>query len=163
MKSELKLRWDGTRRFAERNVKHLEVPYTDAERLIHRTLQQYSELRSKSAATAGEQFATEFVLKLLKKRLFSSPAAFAITLRKHVAIRRPLQRLSGLWRLGATIEEADDEYADDEEYENTASKPLQTASEHSQRDIQRRKKAAAASCSEYATAAVDRPDSKAQR
>ena len=32
MKSELELRWDGTRRFAERCVKHLEVPYTDAER-----------------------------------------------------------------------------------------------------------------------------------
>ena len=28
MKSELKLRWDGSRRFAERIVKYLEVPYT---------------------------------------------------------------------------------------------------------------------------------------
>ena len=84
IKSELELRWDGSRRFAERKVKHLEVPYFEAERLIHRTLQKYSDLRTKSAATAGEQFATEFVLKLLKKRLFSSPAAFATTLRKHV-------------------------------------------------------------------------------
>ena len=32
MKSELQLRWDGTRRFAERRVKHLEVPYTAARR-----------------------------------------------------------------------------------------------------------------------------------
>ena len=29
--------------------------------------------------------AAEFVLKLLKKRLFSSPAAFGITLEKHIA------------------------------------------------------------------------------
>ena len=35
MKSELKLRWDGSRRFAERIVKHLEVPYTDEERNAH--------------------------------------------------------------------------------------------------------------------------------
>src|SRR5689334_20222985 len=83
MKSELELRWDGTRRFAKRCVKHLEVPYTAAEHRAHHALREYSELRAKSAATAGEQFATEFVLKLLKKRLFSSPAAFAITLEKH--------------------------------------------------------------------------------
>jgi hypothetical protein len=38
----------------------LEVPYTDSERLIHRTLERYSELRSKSAATAGEQFEIGF-------------------------------------------------------------------------------------------------------
>ncbi len=39
MKSELKLRWDGSRRFAERVVKHLEVPYTDEERQTHQALQ----------------------------------------------------------------------------------------------------------------------------
>ena len=42
MKSELKLRWDGSRRFAERVVRHLEVPYTDEERQAHRDLQAYS-------------------------------------------------------------------------------------------------------------------------
>src|SRR5262245_57022955 len=83
LKSELELRWDGTRRFAERRVKHLDVPYSAPEKKAHQTLSRYAELRAKSAATAGEQFATEFVLKLLKKRLFSSPAAFAITLEKH--------------------------------------------------------------------------------
>jgi hypothetical protein len=44
MKSELKLRWDGSRRFAERIVKHLEVPYTDEERRSHQLLQEYSKL-----------------------------------------------------------------------------------------------------------------------
>src|SRR5712671_2513604 len=85
MKSELKLRWDGSRRFAERVVRHLEVPYNDEERQAHRTLQQYSTLRLKHAASDGERMAAEFVLKLLKKRLFSSPAAFGITLEKHIA------------------------------------------------------------------------------
>jgi SNF2 family DNA or RNA helicase len=70
MKNELKLRWDGSRRFAERRVKHLEVPYTEEERKGHRALQEYTALRAKNAATADERFASEFVLKLLKKRLF---------------------------------------------------------------------------------------------
>src|ERR1700692_2736704 len=40
MKNELKLCWDGSRRFAERRVKHLEVPYTEEEREGHRALQE---------------------------------------------------------------------------------------------------------------------------
>src|SRR2546425_4953265 len=79
MKSELKLRWDGSRRFADRIVKHLEVPYTDEEHRSHRALQEYSTLRLKHATSDGERTAAEFILKLLKKRLFSSPAAFGIT------------------------------------------------------------------------------------
>jgi hypothetical protein len=43
------------------------------------------KLRLKSAASEGERLAAGFVLKLLKKRLFSSPAAFGITLEKHTA------------------------------------------------------------------------------
>ena len=58
MKSELELRWDGSRRFAQRMVKHLEVAYSDAERRAHQALRRYAELRVKSAATAGQQFAT---------------------------------------------------------------------------------------------------------
>jgi hypothetical protein len=38
---------------------------------------------AKNAEDASERTATEFVLKLLKKRLFSSPAAFHDTLQKH--------------------------------------------------------------------------------
>src|SRR5271169_857566 len=62
MKSELKLRWDGSRRFAERIVRHLEVPYTDDERQVHRDLQAYTEQRLKSAVSHGERMAAEFVL-----------------------------------------------------------------------------------------------------
>ena len=51
----------------------------------HHALQQYSKLRLKHAASDGERMAAEFVLKLLKKRLFSSPAAFGITLEKHIS------------------------------------------------------------------------------
>jgi hypothetical protein len=106
MKSELKLRWDGSRRFAERVVKHLEVPYSDEERQAHRNLQQYSELRLKNAGSEGERLAAEFVLKLLKKRLFSSPAAFGITLEKHITTvggRKNAASYARAWMTMATI------------------------------------------------------------
>jgi hypothetical protein len=114
MKSELKLRWDGSRRFAERVVKHLEVPYTDEEHQAHRALQQYSTLRLKHAASDDERMAAEFVLKLLKKRLFSSPAAFGITLEKHIATVGGRKAANTATR---DIEDFSDDYADDEEYE----------------------------------------------
>lgn len=114
MKSELKLRWDGSRRFAERVVRHLEVPYSNEERQAHKDLQVYTELRLKTARTEGERMATEFVLKLLKKRLFSSPAAFGITLEKHIANLGSRQTATSANR---DIEEYSDDYADDEEYE----------------------------------------------
>ncbi|MBB5329436.1 DISARM system SNF2-like helicase DrmD [Tunturiibacter gelidoferens] len=126
MKSELKLRWDGSRRFAERVVKHLEVPYTDEERLAHSNLQRYSELRLKSAASEGERLAAEFVLKLLKKRLFSSPAAFGITLEKHI-------NTVGARTVAASyardIADYGDDYDDDEEYEAQMGEVMGSASQ----------------------------------
>lgn len=112
MKSELKLRWDGSRRFAERVVRYLEVPYTEAERRAHRALQEYSTLRLRNASTDSEKFASEFVLKLLKKRLFSSPAAFGSTLEKHkrsVADSKSAFVGTNAWR--RQIENAEDDYA----------------------------------------------------
>jgi hypothetical protein len=131
MKSELELRWDGSRRFAKRIVKHLEVPYTDAEREIHRTLQAYADSRHRTAATAGQRFATEFTLKLLKKRLFSSPAAFASTLAKHaqtVGSAGAASSESQVWQ--RELEDADQDFANDEEAEDRRDEALETASRH---------------------------------
>jgi superfamily II DNA/RNA helicase len=63
----------------------LEVAYTEEEKQAHAALKKYTALRIKGLAETNkrEQFATEFVLKLLKKRLFSSPQAFLNTLQKH--------------------------------------------------------------------------------
>src|ERR1019366_2821279 len=126
MKSELKLRWDGSRRFAERVVKHLEVPYTDEERLAHRNLQQYSELRLRNASSEGERLAAEFVLKLLKKRLFSSPAAFGITLEKHMNTIAGPKNTANYAR---DVEAYEDDYADDEEYEVQIGEAMSSASQ----------------------------------
>ncbi len=84
LKRELPPRWDGSPRYPERVIEALEVDYTDAERQAHQDLKRYTELRAAGARDDGERYATEFVLKLLKKRLFSSPEAFRITLGKHV-------------------------------------------------------------------------------
>src|SRR5690242_10984848 len=83
LKSELPPRFDGTPRFPMRVLHPIEVAYTEEERQAHSDLRAYTELRLKGATDHAETFASEFVLKLLKKRLFSSPAAFARTLAKH--------------------------------------------------------------------------------
>jgi SNF2 family DNA or RNA helicase len=82
LKSEI-TNWDGTPKFAKREALPIEVPYTDEEQRIHALLASYSEIRAAGYRDNSEKFASEFVLKLLKKRLFSSPQAFAGTLRKH--------------------------------------------------------------------------------
>jgi len=82
MKSELKKNWDGSSRFPERIIQPLEAEYSEAEIELHALLQQYSESRSADDNTANG-VASGFVLKTLKKRLFSSPQAFATTMQKH--------------------------------------------------------------------------------
>lgn len=158
MKSELKLRWDGSRRFAERLVKHLEVPYTNEERLAHQALQQYSELRLKHASSDGERMAAEFVLKLLKKRLFSSPAAFGSTLEKHIA---SVGKQSGKAIANRDIADFSDDYADDDEYEletgevvSSVSQSLSALSSEEQNLLRQ--------LSDYAVKTSLRPDSKAE-
>ena len=64
-------------------LKPLEVGYPEEEKRIHAALKQYTKLRQAKAADNAEKFATDFVLMTLKKRLFSSPAAFLRTLEQH--------------------------------------------------------------------------------
>lgn len=158
MKSELKLRWDGSRRFAERMVKHIEVPHTDEERQAHQALRQYSDLRVKQATTDGERMATEFVLKLLKKRLFSSPAAFGITLEKHIATVG-CRKVAG--NLNREIEEFSDDYADDEEYETETGEVVGSVSQVLS-PISTEEKGLLRQLSEFAARSTQRPDCKAQ-
>ena len=83
LKSELPPKFDGSPRFPKRVIDPLEVPYTAEEKAVHAALIKYSTLRKGNVADATEKMATEFVLKTLKKRLFSSPAAFLATLEQH--------------------------------------------------------------------------------
>jgi superfamily II DNA or RNA helicase len=161
MKSELELRWDGSRRFAIRLVKHLEVKYSDAERNAHELLRRYAELRSRSATSDGERFATDFVLKLLKKRMFSSPAAFATTLEKHGRSVTASKGVSAgtAWR--RQVEEADNDYANDEDYENIALEAVETATSQVT-PLAAEEKSLLGDLRRFAAEAVSRADSKAR-
>lgn len=133
LKSELERNWDGSRKFPERVLEPLEVDYPDEEKRIHAALREYSRLRQSRADDNAEKFATDFVLKTLKKRLFSSPAAFAATLARHeeslltAKKRRPSTKLSpGI--LQRQIDRIDEDYSDDQEAENAAQEAVESAS-----------------------------------
>jgi len=76
------LRPDGTKQFPGRlPPRAVEVAYTDGERRGHVLLERYAAARRRAAGTATRSH--DLILLLLKKRLFSSPAAFARTLAAH--------------------------------------------------------------------------------
>ena len=77
---------DGRPEFAERlPATPLEVHYTDTERHGHDLLDRYAILRT------GSPRRNDLVTLLLKKRLFSSPAAFARTVGQHAQTVRGLR------------------------------------------------------------------------
>jgi superfamily II DNA or RNA helicase len=83
LKDELLLP-DGTRRFPGRVPRHVEVDYSDDERDGHALLAAYTAARRGTPGAATVR-AGDLITLLLKKRLFSSPAAFARTLAAHRA------------------------------------------------------------------------------
>jgi ERCC4-related helicase len=124
--------WNGKRRFPQRILDVIEVPYTAEEKQVHRWLKEYSQSRQDHAKSQEERFAVEFVLKLLKKRLFSSPAAFSITLNRHMQSihgekRKAQPRQMSLGVLRKQLAQADEEYANDEEYENANQDAVEAA------------------------------------
>jgi superfamily II DNA or RNA helicase len=126
---------DGNPLYARRTLQALEVPYTAEEREIHRKLDDYCASREKDAEKAGNGFGTAFLNRLLKKRLLSSPAAFASTLEKHVASLsevRPAKPDAMAERiLHKAILKADEDYADDREVENAQAEAIEEATRRS--------------------------------
>lgn len=157
---------DGKPLYAERKLHVLEVPYTAEEREVHQKLNAYCDSREKDAERAGSTFGTSFVNQLLKKRLLSSPAAFASTLEKHIAslstspaakVRNPM----GDRILRKAILKAEEDYADDREAENAQIEAVEEASRRSQPltpDQQR----LLADLRQWAQRARNQPDSKAK-
>jgi len=114
-------KWDGTPRFAQRSLEAIEVEHSTEERNAHSLLNKYAESR-RTNAKGTEQMATQFVMKLLKKRLFSSPQAFLDTLQKH---RQTLAGKSGIENrkratpniLKRQIEDSEDTFDSDDDFE----------------------------------------------
>lgn len=120
----------GIRRFPPRILETIEVPYTDEEREIHAALRQYTKERTSRAADNAERFATEFVLKTLKKRLFSCPAAFLTTLEQHEKSLHTAKKKGArptYSTLQLELDRMDEEYADDGEYDEATADALDTA------------------------------------
>lgn len=126
LKRELPAEFDGRSRFPERTLEAIAVDYSESERQAHGWLREYTHLRRKTAANdATELYATEFVLKLLKKRLFSSPEAFRTTLKQHQksmyeSRRKRKTRFAkpSVGLLRRQLEQVDEEFADDGIYES---------------------------------------------
>ncbi|WP_316745063.1 DISARM system SNF2-like helicase DrmD [Streptomyces sp. MK7] len=78
---------DGTPRFRARRTLELAVDYTPQEREIHALLGSFAELRRKKLTpkARGGRRAADLVTLLLKKRLFSSPAAFLHTVQVYLS------------------------------------------------------------------------------
>ena len=165
LKSEIKDAW-GERRFPERVLDVIEVPYTEQEKQIHRWLREYSQSRQQNAKDQEERFAVEFVLKLLKKRLFSSPAAFAITLAKHMEsvrghkkVAQPKQMTLGVLR--RQLAQIDEDYADDEQYEEDTKDAVEAAAPLIH-DLTGQEQALLEKMYAWAERAAQIPDSKAK-
>ena len=159
--------FDGELRFPRRTLAAIEVPYTDAERRAHHLLHAYTESRQRRAGDETERVATEFVLKLLKKRLFSSPAAFATTLAKHEeTVRtarkkaRPLHLVPSLGVLRRQIEGVDEDFADDDAFTESADDAVMAATNLFQ-ELTSEEEASLGELRAWASAAAARPDSKA--
>lgn len=124
----------GQRIYAKRELMPLPVDYTSQEREIHELLKQYTESRSQDVAGTKAEFGTDFIHKLLKKRLFSSPMAFATTLAKHrqsLANRSEHREPTGMKEriLHKAILRSEEEYADDEQIEEAQDEAVETATE----------------------------------
>ena len=116
LKSEIR-NWDGSDRFPRRVLTHIPVTYSSEEQRIHSVLSEYARSRAEAYRDNPERFATEFVLKLLKKRLFSSPQAFLLTLNRHRESLRKSARFEALSHssgaLARLFEQAEEEFADE--------------------------------------------------
>lgn len=160
---------DGNPRFPPRRLIPIEVSYSDEERRVHDLLQQYTGSRQGAARGGDRRYAIEFVLKLLKKRLFSSPAAFAITLEQHQRTlegggasrvrEEQTERSVGLLR--RAIREAEEDYADDDRFEESLGDAIATATPLLD-DLADRERELLEEMTKWAERARERPDSKAK-
>lgn len=127
---------EGKPLYPPRKLQALEIYYTDEERNIHKLLNDYCASREADTSEDNKAIGTKFVNGLLKKRLFSSPAAFASTLEKHINTVHS----GGKKKQTTVIEErilrkailrAEEDYAKDQDYEDAQDEAVEEASRRS--------------------------------
>ena len=127
---------------------------------------RYTELRVANASDHAEVFATEFVLKLLKKRLFSSPAAFARTLAKHRETIANARRTRGSSKVSVGVlrlqaDKVDESFETEDEYEQ-AEDEAQSSSARLFHPLSPEEEQLLDKLAAWAERASTRPDAKAQ-
>ena len=169
LKQELPPRWDGKPRFPVRRLEALTVDYSAEEQAVNADLKRYTELRCSGAKDDKvELTATEFVLKLLKKRLFSSPQAFLTTLQQHEKTlkegksrsRRQLSKPS-VSILRRQLDQIEEDFADDDIYEESTNDVVD-ASSRLFRPLSDEEQALLSKMQQWAEQASRRPDAKAR-
>ena len=156
---------NGNRLYPVRRLEALPIKYDDEERQVRRLLDEYVSSRENGEGAA--RAVDRFVHQLLRKRLASSPAAFATTLEKHIATMEG-RSLSDHGRrklddriLRRAISKAEEDYADDSLRDAAEFDALAEASKHvrppseMERNILDQLRA-------WARQAAHRPDSKAR-
>lgn len=125
---------DGKQVFPVRKLEGLEIDYSEEERRIHALLREYTFDRSKSVKGTRFEYGSDFVHMLLKKRLFSSPMAFALTLAKHretLEHRKPKKESETVndLILRKAILKTEEEYSDDLQAEEAQDEAVAVAGE----------------------------------
>lgn len=120
--------------YPKRRLMPLEIRYSNEESEVHGLLSEYTKSRAASVKGSAFEYGSDFVHKLLKKRLFSSPMAFAGTLAKHrESLERPKQKKQlGLMEdkiLQKAILKAEEDYANDQQYEDAQYEAVDAAGE----------------------------------
>jgi superfamily II DNA or RNA helicase len=161
LREELPPKPDGSPRFPERRILAIEVDYPADEREAHAMLDRYAELRRSHHSSAAKRSAADFVTLLLKKRLLSSPVAFANTLDQH---RDTISRAAGFKpasdaQMQAAWVHSDDDATDDEDGEVVA-EVLATAS-RGQAPLSAEEKSLLDRLAGWVDARRNRPDARA--
>jgi superfamily II DNA or RNA helicase len=122
---------NGNPLYPKRKLQALSIPFTVEERTIHKVLDSYCKSRERSCENTGTT-GTKFVNGLLKKRLFSSPAAFASTLERHFSTltgaevqTKPDAMVDRILR--KAILKAEEDYADDRQVETAQAEAIEEA------------------------------------
>ena len=147
--------------FAQRELHALQVNYTEEEKKAHLLLRQYADLRK------GSRIGSVFIQKLLKKRLFSSPRAFASTLQKHKDTmegrRNRSSRQSSMKEriLRKALERAEEDYSDDSKVEQAIDDAIVAASENEEAGLADDQRQILDQLLSWANGSANRADSKA--
>lgn len=124
----------GKRIYPRRRLEALPVEYAEEERDARRLLEAY--VQSRESGSDGKRAADHFVHQLLRKRLSSSPAAFAATLERHIETiegRSSGERAHNEFDdriLRRAIAKTEEDYADDGQKDAAEAEAIEEVSKH---------------------------------